>query len=120
MVNPSHPGNVGSAARAIKTMGFSELVLVGPKFADVTSQPEAVALASGALDVLENARIYDTLEEALAPVTLAFALTARVRDLAPPALRHPPGRRPGLRPSGRNRRGLHRHRAGHRARRSHQ
>ena len=66
MVNPSHPGNVGSAARAIKTMGFSELVLVGPKFADVTSQPEAVALASGALDVLENARIYDTLEEALA------------------------------------------------------
>lgn len=84
MVNPSHPGNVGSAARAIKTMGFSELVLVGPKFADVTSQPEAVALASGALDVLENARIYDTLEEALAPVTLAFALTARVRDLGPP------------------------------------
>lgn len=48
MVNPSHPGNVGSAARAIKTMGFSELVLVGPKFADVTRQPEAVALASGA------------------------------------------------------------------------
>ena len=84
MVNPSHPGNVGSAARAIKTMGFSELVLVGPKFADVTTQPEAVALASGALDVLENARIHDTLEEALAPVTLAFALTARVRDLGPP------------------------------------
>lgn len=84
MVNPSHPGNVGSAARAIKTMGFSELVLVGPKFADVTQQPEAVALASGALDVLENARIHDTLEEALAPVTLAFALTARVRDLGPP------------------------------------
>ncbi|WP_156395125.1 RNA methyltransferase [Achromobacter sp. Root565] len=84
MVNPSHPGNVGSAARAIKTMGFSELVLVDPKFPDVTSQPEAVALASGALDVLENARIYPSLEEALAPVTLAFALTARVRDLGPP------------------------------------
>lgn len=84
MVNPSHPGNVGSAARAIKTMGFSELVLVGPKFADVIHQPEAVALASGALDVLENARIYDTLEQALAPVTLAFALTARARDLGPP------------------------------------
>lgn len=83
MVNPSHPGNVGSAARAIKTMGFSELVLVDPKFPDVTSQPEAVALASGAADVLEGAQVYGTLEEALEPVTLAFALTARVRDLAP-------------------------------------
>ncbi|MGY6273310.1 RNA methyltransferase [Achromobacter denitrificans] len=84
MVNPSHPGNVGSAARAIKTMGFSELVLVEPRFPDVTSQPEAVALASGALDVLEGARVHGSLEEALAPVTLAFALTARVRDLGPP------------------------------------
>lgn len=85
MVNPSHPGNVGSAARAIKTMGFSDLVLVSPKSADVARQPEAVALASGALNVLEQARIHDTLEEALAPVTLAFALTARVRDLGPPS-----------------------------------
>lgn len=84
MVNPSHPGNVGSAARAIKTMGFSELVLVDPKFPNVTSQPEAVALASGAADVLEGAQVYGTLEEALEPVTLAFALTARVRDLGPP------------------------------------
>lgn len=84
MVNPSHPGNVGSAARAIKTMGFSELVLVAPHVEDVTRHPEAVALSSGAADVLENARVYATLEEALAPVTLAFALTARVRDLGPP------------------------------------
>ncbi len=83
MVNPSHPGNVGSAARAIKTMGFSELVLVEPKFPDVTSQPEAVALASGALDVLENARIYPVAGSRAGPVTLAFALTARVRDLGP-------------------------------------
>ena len=43
-----------------------------------------MALSSGAADVLENARVYATLEEALAPVTLAFALTARVRDLGPP------------------------------------
>ncbi|OZI39847.1 RNA methyltransferase [Bordetella genomosp. 5] len=84
MVQPSHPGNVGSAARAIKTMGFAELVLVEPKLPDMTAHPEAIALASGASDVLEQARIYDTLEEALAPVTLAFALTARVRDLGPP------------------------------------
>jgi len=84
MVQPSHPGNVGSAARAIKTMGFQNLVLVAPKFADITTQPEAVALASGAVDVLERARVCDTLEQALAPVSLAFALTARVRDLGPP------------------------------------
>lgn len=84
MVQPSHPGNVGSAARAIKTMGFADLVLVEPRFPDMTQQPEAQALASGAIDVLENARICATLQEALAPVTLAFALTARVRDLGPP------------------------------------
>lgn len=84
MVQPSHPGNVGSAARAIKTMGFQDLVLVDPKFPDVTTQPEAIALASGAVDVLERARVCATLDEALAPVTLAFALTARVRDLGPP------------------------------------
>lgn len=84
MVQPSHPGNVGSAARAIKTMGFQDLVLVEPRYPDMTTQPEAIALASGAGDVLERAKICGTLEEALAPVTLAFALTARVRDLGPP------------------------------------
>ncbi|AMD47227.1 RNA methyltransferase [Bordetella holmesii] len=84
MVQPSHPDNVGSAARAIKTMGFADLVLVDPKMPDMTVQPEALALASGAVDVLERAHICATLEEALAPVTLAFALTARVRDLGPP------------------------------------
>jgi tRNA/rRNA methyltransferase len=84
MVQPSHPGNVGSAARAIKTMGFSSLALVEPRLPDMTAQPEAVALASGAGDVLAAASVHDTLEDALAPVTLAFALTARVRDLGPP------------------------------------
>lgn len=84
MTQPSHPGNVGSAARAIKTMGFAELALVEPRLPDLAAQPEAIALASGAVDVLERAPVYATLEEALAPVTLAFALTARVRDLGPP------------------------------------
>ncbi len=84
MVAPSHPGNVGSAARAIKTMGFSDLALVAPRLEDMTAQPEAVALASGAGDVLAGASVHDTLEAALGPVTLAFALTARVRDLGPP------------------------------------
>jgi tRNA/rRNA methyltransferase len=84
MTEPSHPGNVGSAARAIKTMGFDELVLVAPKIPDITLEPDAKALASGASDVLERAQTYATLSQALEPVTLSFALTARARDLGPP------------------------------------
>lgn len=84
MVQPSHPGNVGAAARAIKTMGFHDLCLVAPRFPDVLTQPEAQSLASGATDVLTAVRIFPTLEEALASTTLAFALTARARVLGPP------------------------------------
>jgi tRNA/rRNA methyltransferase len=85
MTEPSHPGNVGSAARAIKTMGFSDLMLVSPKTEQITTLPEAIALASGASDVLASAQTVETLQQALAPVTLAFALTARDRELGPPA-----------------------------------
>ena len=85
MVHPSHPGNVGAAARAIKTMGFQNLCLVAPRFPDVLDLPEAHSLASGAGDVLAAVSIVPTLAEALAPVTLAFALTARARMLGPPA-----------------------------------
>ena len=85
MTEPSHPGNVGSASRAIKTMGFENLVLVAPKTPEITLQPEAIALASGAGDVLAAAEIFADLKDALAPVTLAFALTARERELGPPA-----------------------------------
>lgn len=85
MVQPSHPGNVGAAARAIKTMGFGDLCLVAPQIDSVTQHPEAIALSSGATDVLEAASIVPTLADALAPVTLAFALTARPRFLGPPA-----------------------------------
>lgn len=85
MVRPSHPGNVGAAARAIKTMGFSRLSLVAPRFSDMATQAEAQALASGATDILEGVCTYSSLEDALAGTTLAFALTARPRDLGPPA-----------------------------------
>jgi tRNA/rRNA methyltransferase len=85
MVQPSHPGNVGAAARAIKTMGFHELYLVAPRFPDVLELPEAHALASGATDVLASVHIVETLAQALGPVTLAFALTARARLLGPPS-----------------------------------
>ena len=85
MTEPSHPGNVGSASRAIKTMGFEDLVLVAPKTPEICIQPEAIALASGAGDVLARAQTFDSLQDALAPVTLAFALTAREREIGPPA-----------------------------------
>ena len=84
MVQTSHPGNVGSAARAMKTMGFSDLVLVAPKRADMLAQPEAVALASGAIDVLANARVVASLQEALADTSFAVAFTARRRELSHP------------------------------------
>lgn len=86
LVETSHPGNVGAAARAIKTMGFDELILVRPRFADVATQEEAIAFASGALDVLQQARIVDTLEEALDGVHFAAALSARLREYSPPIL----------------------------------
>lgn len=79
--HPSHPGNIGAAARAMKTMGITRLVLVQPKsFPDV----EASTRASGAADVLENALVCSSLAEALSGTTLAFAVTARRRDLSTP------------------------------------
>jgi tRNA/rRNA methyltransferase len=79
---PSHPGNIGAAARALKTMGFADLRLVGPKrFPD----PEATALASGAVDVLERARVHERLEEAIGDAVLAVGFSSRPRDLS-----HPP------------------------------
>jgi|JI7StandDraft_1071085.scaffolds.fasta_scaffold114088_2 tRNA/rRNA methyltransferase len=83
LVKTSHPGNVGSVARAMKTMGLSDLRLVSPKSVDICSAEEAISLASGAADVLENARIYESLPDALADRSVAFALSARLRDLGP-------------------------------------
>jgi len=79
LVRPSHPGNIGAAARAIKTMGFSRLALVRPKAA---LDGLAEAMASGADDVLAAARSVASLSEALAGVSFALALTSRRRDLA--------------------------------------
>ena len=81
LVKPSHPGNIGAAARALKTMGLSSLYLVQPKsFPDA----EATSRASGATDVLEQASVVDTLEEALQGVSMAAALTSRRRELSLP------------------------------------
>lgn len=85
MVEPSHPGNVGAAARAIKTMGFNQLCLVKPKSPTIITHENAIAMASGATDVLNSTVIFDSLEQALAPISLAFALTSRPRYIGPPA-----------------------------------
>ncbi len=84
LIGTSHPGNVGAAARAMKVMGFSDLVLVAPRFADVLTQADAQALASGATDVLERARIVPTLADALDGVTWACATAMTPRDFGPP------------------------------------
>lgn len=83
LVNTSHTGNIGSAARAMKTMGLSELVLVDP-----VTEPDshASALAAGATDILGNAKIVDTLQEAIADCGLSIAASARSRTLAWPML----------------------------------
>ncbi len=82
LVETSHPGNVGSAARAMKTMGLSELVLVAPRLGAPHQAPEAVALAAGAADVLAAAKVVPTLDAALHDVTFAIGFTARRRDLS--------------------------------------
>lgn len=84
LVAPSHPGNIGAAARAIKTMGFARLVVVQPKHADYREHAEAVALATGAADVLTASTSFETLTEALAGVRTACAMTGYDRQFGPP------------------------------------
>jgi tRNA/rRNA methyltransferase len=83
LVGTSHAGNVGAAARAMKVMGFADLVLVRPRFADVCSHDEAQAMASGALDVLAGARVVDSLAQALDGISWACATAMTPRDFGP-------------------------------------
>ena len=80
LVGASHPGNVGATARAMKVMGFADLVLVAPRWADVLSREETLAFASGATDVLERARIVPPLRQALDGITWACATVMTPRD----------------------------------------
>lgn len=84
LVETSHPGNIGAVARAMKTMGFSQLVLVNPRFPDAVQQEEALAFASGAQDILAAAKVVGTIEEALDGCNFAAALSARLREFSPP------------------------------------
>jgi len=79
LVGTQHPGNIGSAARAMKTMGLSQLVLVAP---ERFPHPEAVALAAGAADLLDAAARFETLAEAVADCRLVLGCTARSRRIA--------------------------------------
>lgn len=83
LVNTSHPGNIGSAARAMKTMGLTELVLVAP---ELFPHPKAEEMASGATDILEQAVVVPTLEEAIADCTLVIGASARSRTIPWPML----------------------------------
>jgi len=83
LVETSHPGNIGAAARAMKTMGIDALVLVRPRH---FPHAEAEAMASRATGILAAARVCDTLDEALAGTVFAVACTARSRDLSHPVL----------------------------------
>jgi tRNA/rRNA methyltransferase len=84
LVGTSHAGNVGAAARALKVMGFADLVLVAPRDANVARRAEAIAMASGASDVLDAVRVVPTLADALAGVTWLGATAMTPRDFGPP------------------------------------
>ena len=84
LVETSRPGNIGGVARAMKTMGFSDLVLVNPRFPDALTDAEAVAFASGAQDILSGARIVGSIAEALEGCNYAAAVSARLREFSPP------------------------------------
>jgi tRNA/rRNA methyltransferase len=86
LIQASHAGNVGAAARAMKTMGFDDLVLVAPRWANVLRREETIQRASGALDVLDKCRIVDTLDEALDGLTHLCATAMTPRDFGPPTV----------------------------------
>jgi tRNA/rRNA methyltransferase len=85
LMHTSHGGNVGAAARAMRVMGFHDLVLVKPRFGDVLDREDTRAFASGATDVLARARIVDNLAQALDGITHACATAMTPRDFGPRA-----------------------------------
>lgn len=84
LIQTSHAGNVGGVARAMKVMGFDDLVLVQPRWANVLRREETIQRASGANDVLAKARIVDTLDEALDGMSHLCATAMTPRDFGPP------------------------------------
>jgi tRNA/rRNA methyltransferase len=89
LAKTSLEANVGATARAIKTMGSDKLLLAAPKNPNVAQHPDAIALASGADDVLRAAKVYNSVSEACAPFQWVFGLTSREREFGPPAISLP-------------------------------
>lgn len=86
LVAPSHVGNIGACARAIRSMGFTQLHVVRPHESQFRVAPQALALAAGAKDVLEHTLEFDTLSEALQGVQLALATSGYAREFGPRSL----------------------------------
>ncbi len=84
LVEPSHPGNIGAAARAIRTMGFGNLAVVAPRETGFRVHEEALAFATHAVDVLQAASVHESLSQALEGVRLSFAMTGYAREFGPP------------------------------------
>ncbi|MEY3953227.1 MAG: hypothetical protein RLZZ397_107 [Pseudomonadota bacterium] len=83
LIEPSHAGNVGAVARAMKVMGFDDLVLVRPRWADVLQREEALERASGATDVLQQAKVFEHLDQALVGMHHVCATAMTPRDFGP-------------------------------------
>lgn len=84
LIETSHAGNVGGVARAMKVMGFDDLVLVRPRFENVLRREETLQRSSGAQDILKNARVVSNLDEALTGMTHWCATAMIPRDFGPP------------------------------------
>jgi tRNA/rRNA methyltransferase len=84
LVEPSHPGNIGAAARAIRTMGFGRLAVVAPREPGFRHHEEALAFATHAAGVLQAASVHERLAQALEGVRLSFAMTGYGREFGPP------------------------------------
>jgi tRNA/rRNA methyltransferase len=84
LVQPSHTGNIGAAARAIRTMGFDGLSVVAPLDPHFRESAQALALASNATDVLRRAAAFESVPAALEGVNLAIAMTGYRREFGPP------------------------------------
>src|SRR5437773_11928963 len=83
LCRPSHPGNIGAAARAMKTMGLADLRLVAP---ERFPAPEAQWMATNAIDVLQAATVHSSLDDSIKDCVAAFALSARPREWSPQVL----------------------------------
>lgn len=86
LIEPSHAGNVGAVARAMKVMGFDDLVLVRPRWANVLQKQEAIERASGATDILKKAQIVDHVDQALEGVHHVCTTAMQARDFGPPTV----------------------------------